>query len=544
MLAGVAAGIADHLAVDVAIVRLLIVVATVITSGVGVLVYIAAIFVIPEADPGQEQRMASNRSATMPEGSRDPAFWVGVVLLVLGALWLLGGVLGPRSPWGLFPGVYLRDLLLPLVLIGFGLALWKASDRRGTTNGATPPPPPPAPTAPPGSAGGYGAAGPVAPPPSPAEQGHGAGAGDDEMTTPLSRPETSVPVPPPSASTPSGTAATDAQDASGTGHRDDDAAGPRGDDAADRALGVDAADDPLGEETADGSRGDGGDAWGDGGDAYGDGDGAWGDGGATPPPGVPGPPGNAASGPADGGGSWTPPEPPRRSWLTRLTLGAALVTVGVLWLLRLADVVTIGTSRLFAVALLVVGLGLLVGSWFGRGRWLILVGGLLLPVVVAAELLRPFGVIDLPRADVRSGFGEIAISPAELDELESSYQVGAGSLVLDLGDLEIDEPTRLELQVGAGEAIVHLPSDVTADVTAKVAAGEVWIDGRSSAGLGVPERTERLEHGDGSELLTLDVTVGFGEARIDPGFDTFDPPDALRDRDPVASVPVPATPAS
>jgi hypothetical protein len=65
---------------------------------------------------------------------------------------------------------------------------------------------------------------------------------------------------------------------------------------------------------------------------------------------------------------------------------------------------------------------------------------------------------------------------------------------------------------------------VTADVTVLVGVGEISVDGRTTSGFGVPDRRERIEQGDGSELVTLDVSVGFGEARVDTPVETHDPP--------------------
>lgn len=531
MLAGVAAGIAEHLEVDAAIVRLLIVVLTVITSGFGLLVYLAAIFVIPEADPNEaapvrspaasEQRTGGSTSAgqTADPAKRDAGFWIGVTLLVIGALWVLSALVGSiqlfpgwGSGWRVAPGIYLRELLWPLVLIGFGLALWKAGDRRETR-----------------STSGTGvavpdahrtSASPTAPPPGP---GSLAGA--------------------PSAPYAAGAAWTEpvqARDAATTPMaRADGAAAPAtGDDL------VDTSTSPLPQPDSTEPPASG-PSWSAAGEPPG--------GTAPPPGGAPADPsaggssgGSGPGGPAGGspGGSsdpgspvWSPPARPRGSLLTRITLGAALLTVGVLWILRTAGTVDLDPSRMLAAALLVVGLGLLVGTWVGRGRWLILVGWLLLPVVIVAELLRPYGVIDLPASDVRAGFGEVVVTPQTLDELEASYQLAAGSMVFDLSQLEIDEPTDLTLSVVAGEVVVTLPENVTALVTGQVAIGELYVDGRTSAGVGVPRREQAIEYGDGSELLTLQTNVGFGQVRVDGTTNTLwwdgdtsdgpPPPDAL-----------------
>ena len=58
LLAGVCAGIAEYVGIDVTVIRLLFVALGVVTFGVGVLIYLAAWIVIPEE--GEDQSIAEN----------------------------------------------------------------------------------------------------------------------------------------------------------------------------------------------------------------------------------------------------------------------------------------------------------------------------------------------------------------------------------------------------------------------------------------------------------------------------------------------------
>jgi phage shock protein C len=58
LLAGVCAGIAEYVGIDVTVIRLIFVVLGVVTFGVGALVYLATWIVIPEE--GEEQSIAEN----------------------------------------------------------------------------------------------------------------------------------------------------------------------------------------------------------------------------------------------------------------------------------------------------------------------------------------------------------------------------------------------------------------------------------------------------------------------------------------------------
>jgi phage shock protein PspC (stress-responsive transcriptional regulator) len=437
LIAGVAAGVAEHVGMDVAIVRILFVVATVFTSGLGVAAYALAWIFIPEqaADDPTALPAPANRELA----GRDPLFWVGIGLLVLGAVALLGRPgFSPFLPW-LRPD---RGVLIPLVVIAFGIALWRAGEGRQRPTSPPAPPVPPSPHQPTSAWQPVGSSSPYRSSEETAVNDETTRPPDPEAdrdTTVLPRPaDPNVPPPgfsPPPGGTPPG----------GTAH-----GGP-----------------PSG---------------------------------AVPPTPV-------AQGPA-----WSPPPvPPRESAvLVRSTLGLALVTAGVLWLLRVADVITLGTGRIVSAALLVIGIGLLVGTFVGRGRGLIGAGVVLLPIVVIAELLYP---MNFELADYRQGVGEHVAVPTTLDDLEASYQLGAGTLTVDLRELELTGDRRVSVQVGFGEAVVLVPDDVTVEVTAQVAGGELVLFDRTSSGLAL-DRTVIDEVDDEVGRLELDVQVGFGEANV------------------------------
>jgi phage shock protein PspC (stress-responsive transcriptional regulator) len=467
VLAGVGAGLAVHLGIDVTVVRILIVVLTLVTNGLGLVAYLAAAILVP-ADDGTAVRAAGTvdgRDGTSAIGARDPLFWVGVGLLVLGALLLLNGPLAVDR-W--FPIRFGPEVLLPLVLIGFGLALWRAGDRREQlTPGPTAAPP-------------VWSAAPAGSQPTPPAATPSSATAPD-FTPPTATPPT-VPIAPatPASSTSTETAmSTDPRAPGGT------TAPPAPHGAAPETGGT----TPTSA------------------------------GGAVPP--VWSPPPVGGNRPPQGGGgatAWTPPPAPERpsSLLGRLTFGLALVTVGVLWILDISDAITLGVGRILAACLLVLGLGLLVGGVVGRARWLILPAALLTPVVLLATVLSPmsWAGVDL-RTD---GVGERSERPASVAEAEVGYQLGAGSLRLDLTGLSLDDleaagTTRIAVQVGAGEVVVDLPDDIDATATARAGAGEVTLFGAERSGLGV-SRTEEMMSGADAPTIELDVQVGFGSVDV------------------------------
>lgn len=235
---------------------------------------------------------------------------------------------------------------------------------------------------------------------------------------------------------------------------------------------------------------------------------------STVPPGPPTPPA-----PAGGGEGWNPPPAPDRgdSVLGRATVGLMLVTLGVLWTLRLAGVLTIGVGQMLAAALLVVGLGLLVGAIAGRSRGLVWLGVILLPFVLVAQVPGSGWTGVFPTVNTASdAVGEVRLVPTDLAELESSYELGAGSLRLDLTELPLDgETVRVELSVGVGEIRVIVPDDVDLTAEGSVGIGEVRLLERSAGGLGVGDVRTDTEVEDPRGEVELELSAGLGEIRVD-----------------------------
>ncbi len=125
MLTGVAGGMAEYLRIDPVIVRMSWVVAVILSSGVGLLVYLALAILMPTPplhDHAADGDTTSDDTGTpSPEGSRaaapvryaaannGPALVVGSALIVIGAVALMSQ-LGWFDAWRLWP----------LILIGIG----------------------------------------------------------------------------------------------------------------------------------------------------------------------------------------------------------------------------------------------------------------------------------------------------------------------------------------------------------------------------------------------------------------------------------------
>ena len=198
----------------------------------------------------------------------------------------------------------------------------------------------------------------------------------------------------------------------------------------------------------------------------------------------------------------------RRSPLGALTLSAATLVAGVLLALRLSGVDALTPERILAVALLVVGGGLLVGAHVGRARWLIPVGLLLAAALALTSAARGAGLDD--------GVGQRSWTPVA----GGTYDLGAGEAVLDLRDVQ--DGARLDAGVGVGSLVVLVPPGVEAVVEAEVGIGEIARaaeSGRRTV-LTSGDETELSEDfvvGSGDRRVELDLEVGMGEIEVRRG---------------------------
>ena len=230
----------------------------------------------------------------------------------------------------------------------------------------------------------------------------------------------------------------------------------------------------------------------------------------TPPAAGPAPlpaDGDGLDGPPEQPVAWAaprPPKPPReRSPLGLLTLSAAAVVAGVLLVLRAAGVDGITAPRVLAAALLVVGAGLLVGTWHGRARWLIAPG-----VVLALALGATAAVGDT----LEDGVGERTWRAAD----GSSYALGVGEGVLDLRTLRGVDDAQVRAEVGVGQLTVLVPEDLVVRITGDVDFGQlttVELDGdrRDFAGDEPDDVNATFVVGtSGAVTADIDLEVGMG----------------------------------
>lgn len=233
----------------------------------------------------------------------------------------------------------------------------------------------------------------------------------------------------------------------------------------------------------------------------------------TPPPGTPlataGHPA-AATTTAAGGTATTvlPPTPapvpraPRTPpLLLAITVSAIAITFGAIRLWAETTDTTVEWTTYTAAGIGVVGLGLLVGSWWGRSWALPLIG-------LAMSAILALGAA-LPSAKI----GEDQIAPSTASAVESSYALGMGRIELDLSgvrDVEALRGRTVKVRLGVGETVVIVPRDLPVRVEAEIDAGAIEVFGRQSNG-GSADLTVRA---DEFPALTLQIDQTFGHIKV------------------------------
>jgi hypothetical protein len=194
--------------------------------------------------------------------------------------------------------------------------------------------------------------------------------------------------------------------------------------------------------------------------------------------------------------------------LGRLVVGAAALAIGTAVLLDNLGVMRVTPRGVAAVLLGIVGLGLVIGSWFGRARWLIFPG-------VALALV--LGGLSVVPTSIRGGWGDMVWQPTTWTDVPSRYEHSAGDAVLNLTHLEFGkEPRAVDVRMAFGSLEVWVPPDVPVSVQARVQGGDMTLFGHEYNGYDIRDSaTEPGKAGIGQ--LTLRARVGFGNITVRRG---------------------------
>jgi len=195
-------------------------------------------------------------------------------------------------------------------------------------------------------------------------------------------------------------------------------------------------------------------------------------------------------------------KPKEHSILGRITIGVMLLGMGVLAVLDNIEGVPVYPEprHYLALAVTILGVGLLVGAFVGRARWLILVAVILVPSLLFSPVFE---------YDWNSETFEATHAPVAFSQVESSYGVELGDLQIDLTDLPWDgETIEINATVDVGNLEIWIPPDIGVFGSASVDIGRVAAPGRESAGLGNPNLTFDNPGSNGTVNLDLHVDLG------------------------------------
>ena len=217
----------------------------------------------------------------------------------------------------------------------------------------------------------------------------------------------------------------------------------------------------------------------------------------------------------DHGGAAPPPQPlvtgppPPRPHVPRTpptlflaTMSVVLIALGGLATVHAAAGLDLAPQTYPAVALGIVGAGLLVGARWGRSIALVPVG-IVLAVVLGAIGLVPDGPI-----------GDLRRTPTTAAAVDAEYELGAGSLRLDLSEVRDPEDLlgrTIVIDGGVGQVRVIVPADLPVTVEATISGGEIRALGEETSGQGASLDVVSDER----PALTLEIDHTFGQIDVE-----------------------------
>lgn len=142
----------------------------------------------------------------------------------------------------------------------------------------------------------------------------------------------------------------------------------------------------------------------------------------------------------------------RRSLLTAVVIGVALLAAAALTAVAATSGGWFTPARIAAVALAVVGAGLVAGAFLRTGYGLLVAAAPLAGFVILATLVGP--------VDTSGGVGDRTYVPLTAAQLQSSYHVAAGTLTLDLRHLRLSEDKTVDVSAEVGEIKVLTPDSM------------------------------------------------------------------------------------
>jgi phage shock protein PspC (stress-responsive transcriptional regulator) len=191
----------------------------------------------------------------------------------------------------------------------------------------------------------------------------------------------------------------------------------------------------------------------------------------------------------------------RREHPARL-VALGLIAVAILSLLAHASTWPSAGAAWFLV--IVAGLVLL---WTSRRRGIAVAIATLfsvLVVAIAAAVSVAFAWFDVSLND---GVGDRTEAPAAIADVPTRYELGIGSLKVDLTHLPAGRPVDVNAHVGMGRLEIDVPRNATVELTTHVKAGDIDA-------LGIHDDGRNAEVTTGSGVMRIDAQVGAGHIEV------------------------------
>jgi phage shock protein PspC (stress-responsive transcriptional regulator) len=205
------------------------------------------------------------------------------------------------------------------------------------------------------------------------------------------------------------------------------------------------------------------------------------------------------------------PQSPRREHRDRgpwggVILGTILIIVGGIALLSQLDLPVPPWRGILAGALILAGVGILVGARRGLNGGLVVLA-VLLTLLLSTSTRVPLGIVD-------SGFGDRNVLLDRPDQLERDYGHAFGAMRIELTDAALpDGTTRLDASIAFGDLRITVPPGVGVRVNATTAFGSTRV---LDSELGAFGEREYVTPGyqQATKRLELDVNTAFGSTRV------------------------------
>ncbi|KAF0959763.1 PspC domain-containing protein [Rhodococcus sp. T7] len=211
--------------------------------------------------------------------------------------------------------------------------------------------------------------------------------------------------------------------------------------------------------------------------------------------------------------AWDLPEPARtttpavqsertHSRLTTMVIGLAILAAAAATALAVATGSDwLNPGRIGAIALAVIGVGLLIGGFLRKGYGLLVVAGPLAGFVILASLV---GSLDLNSENM----GDRTWVPMTAADIDPAYSGGFGNFTLDLRNVTLTEDKTVDVSGQFGEVVVLLPPGMNVENNCTAQFGDAQC---------LPDGLDGGTDGTDGHVLTLNADIRFGSMEVRRG---------------------------